>query len=176
MHRFDHWGLGLALLLAVTLPATAGATESAASAFKQLKSLLGEWEGKFDDGRAHSVSYRLTAGGSVLVETWTLGPGRESMTMYHLDGDQLLATHYCPQGNQPRLQWVPGDDPKTLSFAFRDGTNLHVTDGSHQHAFWIRLQDEASYVRDETYVTNDSTPAELAALVPGPGIVYRHRR
>lgn len=176
MHRVGMKLLSLVLLLAVTMPAAADSDVASTSAYKQLKSLLGEWEGKFADGRAHSVSYRLTAGGSVLVETWTLGPGRESMTMYHLDGTQLVATHYCPQGNQPRLNWVPGDDPKTLSFAFRDGTNLHVNDGSHQHAFWIRLQDEASYVRDETYVTNNSTPAELAALVPGPGIVYRRRR
>lgn len=176
MRKVGLWVLGSVLLLAVTLPATARATESAASVFKQLKSLLGEWEGKFADGREHSVSYRLMAGGSVLVETWTLGPERESMTLYHLDGEQLVATHYCPQGNQPRLQWVSGDDPKTLSFAFRDGTNLQVTDGSHQHAFWIRLQDDASYVRDETYVTNNSTAAEIAALVPGPGIVYRRRR
>ncbi len=164
------------MLLVVTLPAAAASPDAATTAFKQLSTLLGQWDGKFADGRAHGVSYRLTAGGSVLVETWTLGPIRESITMYHLDGDHLVATHYCPQGNQPRLQWVPGDDPKTLSFAFRDGTNLQVTDGSHQHAFWIRLQDDASYVRDETYVTNNSTPAELAALVPGPGIVYRRRR
>lgn len=176
MRKIGSGVLGLVVLLAVTLPATARATESAASIFKQLKSLLGEWDGKFADGRAHSVSYRLTADGSVLVETWTLGPERESITLYHLDGDQLVATHYCPQGNQPRLQWVPGGDPKTLSFAFRDGTHLQVPKGSHQHAFWIRLQDEASYVRDETYVTNDSTPSELAALVPGAGIVYRRRR
>ena len=44
--------------------------------------------------------------------------------MYHLDGDRLLATHYCPQGNQPRLKLMDDGDPKRLSFAFVDGTGM----------------------------------------------------
>lgn len=46
--------------------------------FQQLTSLVGTWEGKFPDGRAHSVTYKLTASGTVLVETWTLSSSRES--------------------------------------------------------------------------------------------------
>jgi hypothetical protein len=90
-----------------------------ADAFKQLTSLNGNWEGKFPDGRSHTVSYRLTAAGSVLVETWTLEPNRESMTLYSIDGSHLIATHYCPQGNQPRLRLVQGNDSTKLSFEFR---------------------------------------------------------
>ena len=58
-------------LLPTSLLATTN-VEPAAVVFKRLTSLIGNWEGKWPDGRTHTVSYRLTAGGSVLVETWTL--------------------------------------------------------------------------------------------------------
>ena len=161
--------------LIAVLPTTLFAAESneaSAGAFKQLTSLIGNWEGKFPDGRSHSVSYRLTAGGSVLVEIWTLAPGRESMTLYHLDDTVLIATHYCPQGNQPRLQFVKGDESNKLSFKFRDGTNLQVKNKSHQHAFWIRLLGNKSFERSETYIENGSAPSEITAISLGAAIKY----
>ena len=145
---------------------------SAANAFKQLSSLVGTWEGKFEDGRPHSVSYRLTAGGSVLVETWTLGPGRESMTLYHMDGETLVADHYCPQGNTPRLVLTKGGGADRLSFVFRDGTNLQVKGKSHQRAFWIKVNGKNSFERGETYVENGGPSADAANMSPGKAVTY----
>lgn len=150
--------LGL-LLYTLSGAAVADAPTPAAQAFERLKTLQGDWEGTFPDGRRHTVNYRLTAVGTVLVETWQLGPGRESMTLYHLDGERLLATHYCPQGNQPRLQWVPGPDPDVQRFDFVDGTGLDLPERSHQHAFVTRL-GEGTYSRSETYVSNQGTAEE----------------
>jgi len=154
------------------LPCAAASDKGAAEAFQQLHALIGSWEGKFEDGRSHSVTYRLTAGGSVLVETWTLAPGRESMTLYSMDGSKLIATHYCPQGNQPRLQFARGNDPGRLSFEFRDGTNLRVKGKSHQRAFWIKLLGENSFERSETYVDNGSTASVIAKTPQGKAIAY----
>lgn len=159
----------LALLPTWTL--TALADESAEKAFKQMSSLLGEWEGKFADGRLHHVSYRLTAADTVLVETWRLAPGRESITLYHRDGNTLIADHYCPQGNVPRLELFATDAEK-LSFKFRDGTNLQAKGKSHQHAFWIQFRGKDSFVRSETYVDNGSTAFEIAEAKPGGAITY----
>jgi len=168
--------LSLKVLFSILLwPAWLCATESdgsAANAFKRLSSLVGAWEGKFEDGRPHSVSYRLTAGGTVLVETWTLAPGRESMTLYHMDGETLVADHYCPQGNTPRLELTKGGGADKLSFVFRDGTNLQVKGKSHQHAFWIKLNGQNSFVRGETYVDNGSSSTEAANMSPGKAITY----
>jgi hypothetical protein len=162
----------IALALSLALPATALADETAAEAFATLSKLQGRWEGEFANGRKHSVDYRLSAGGSVLVETWTLGPARESITMYHLDGDRLLATHYCPQGNQPRLKRVDDGDPKRLSFAFVDGGNLQVADGWHQDSFWVELRGDALYLRDETYVANVPS-ADAEESEDSPPVTYR---
>lgn len=130
--------------------------------FKQLSGLVGDWSGKSPGGRENKVNYRLTAGGTVLVETWTLSSGRESMTLYHIDGETLMATHYCPQGNQPRLVLMPDDEK--LNFAFLDGTNLHVPGKSHQYRFWLKINDKDHFQRNEIYVENnapiESVPAE----------------
>ncbi|WP_026802541.1 hypothetical protein [Arenimonas oryziterrae] len=165
-------GLLSVLFLIGAMPGVAIADESATDAFGSLTQLVGRWEGKFADGRVHSVSYRLTAGGTVLVETWTLGKDRESMTLYHLDGDRLLATHYCPQGNQPRLVLIDDGDPETLSFTFVDGTNLQVPGRSHQHDFWIRRTGETTYQRSETYVDNGGDAAAERAATPDAPVTY----
>jgi hypothetical protein len=148
------------------------APRSGATAFEQLTSLVGSWEGAFPDGRKHTVSYRLTAADSVLVETWTLGPNRESMTLYSTDGSNLIATHFCPQGNQPRLRLVQGNDPAKLSFEFLDGINLQVEGKEHQHAFWLRIDSPNSFTRSETYVKNNSTASGIAATSPEEAITY----
>jgi hypothetical protein len=145
---------------------------SAIEVFKQLSELVGEWRGRFPDGREHRVSYRLTAAGSTLVETWALAPGRESMTLYHLDGDELLATHYCPQGNQPRLRLVPSKKAGRLSFVFKDGSNLAVPNRSHQHSMWIELGGAKKFTRSETYIENGTAPKSSVEAEEGEAVVY----
>ena len=86
----------LLLLWHFTFPAHAAKLD-AEQAFKQLTALVGTWKGRFSDGREHSVNYRLTAGGTVLVETWTLSKVRESMTFVpsgwrYRDGNALLSS------------------------------------------------------------------------------------
>ncbi|MFL5328978.1 MAG: hypothetical protein ACJ8C4_08675 [Gemmataceae bacterium] len=142
--------------------------------FDRLKTLVGDWEGTFPGGKTHRINIRLTAGDTVLVETWALGPNRESMTLYHMDDESLVATHYCPQGNQPRLQYVPAGDGDKFNFRFRDGTNLKRSKGtSHQHLFWIQLLDEKTFLRSELYVKNGSNDAEVGKLAADEPVKYR---
>jgi hypothetical protein len=125
----------------------------AAAAFSSLKSLVGDWQGR-DGDRVVSVSYRLTANDSALVETWTMSPTRESMTIYTLDGERLIATHYCPQGNQPRLLLRRQDADGKLQFQFLDGTGMQDKTASHQHAMWIKIDSTDGFTRSETYIQN----------------------
>ncbi|AGC43865.1 hypothetical protein MYSTI_02549 [Myxococcus stipitatus DSM 14675] len=165
------------VVLSLLSPWSARAAEpvesAGARAFKRLGALVGTWEGTFSNGKVHHVTYRLSAVNSVLVETWALGPERESLTLYHLDGDTLVADHYCPQGNTPRLELAKRADGDSLSFVFRDGTNLKVKGKSHQHAFWVRLDGPDAFARGETYVENGSTPPQLAKAGPGEAVTYR---
>lgn len=145
------------ILLAGSLALTAvqGADPvNARTAFAQLQTLVGEWEGKTEAGRSLKVSYRLTANNTVLVETWTLGPQRESLTLYHMDSESLIATHYCPVGNQPRLRFKEGGSTSLFVFEFVSATNLPKPEVAHQHRFEVELLDPRSFARSETYLEN----------------------
>lgn len=150
---------GFLFLVLILCPAAA--RSEPASAFAELRALVGDWEGQSASGRRITVTYRLIANDSVLVESWSLSPTRQSMTVYHMDGEELLATHYCPLGNQPRLQLERSEpQPGVLSFRFRDATNLPDPAGAHQHAFWIRIQSATAYERSETYIENGEEGSE----------------
>ena len=65
------------------------------------KSLSGSWEGKGSNGQPVQVAYRLTANGSALMSE--IKSKEDMITMFNLDGERLLMTHYCGAGNQPRM-------------------------------------------------------------------------
>jgi hypothetical protein len=143
------------LLASLALTVASAADQiTARAAFTQLQTLVGEWEGKTEAGRALKVSYRLTAAGTVLIETWTLGPQRESLTLYHMDNDSLIATHYCPLGNQPRLRFKEGGNPSLFIFEFVSATNLPKPEAAHQHRFEMEILQPNSFARSETYLEN----------------------
>lgn len=152
----------MSLLTAMALAAAqATAPESApagGAAFEQLKGLVGEWRGQRPDGREIGISYRLSAGNSVLIETWALGPGRESLTIYHMDGNVLMATHYCPQGNQPRLTMRQAAGSR-FAFAFHDATGLEPGE-AFQHDFWIEIAADGRITRSETYAQDGNAETE----------------
>jgi hypothetical protein len=128
--------------LAFTKPAfslvdTANAQEQpAATAFERLKALEGEWmdvEGIFGKQGAVAVTYRVTGGGTAVVESFPVGTPGEMVTVYHKDGNDLVLTHYCSAGNQPRMRakTVSGN---TLAFEFDGGANIDRATTSHMHS------------------------------------------
>jgi hypothetical protein len=98
------------------------------------------------------------------VETWTLSPTRESLTLYHRDGADLLATHYCPIGNQPRLRLATDKPGPRFQFEFVGATNLPSPDAAHQHSFWVELRGADTLVRSETYVEKGEEGTEVVTF------------
>ncbi len=145
-----------ALALAFAQPAPAAASP-AATGFRQLSGLVGIWR---DAERSESplrIRFYLTAGGTVLVESWERAGGQpHSLTLYHRDGAALIATHYCPQGNQPRLALAPS--AKGLTFTFRDATDLDAGE-SHLHDLGFDLTNPNRPIRSEVY-RKDNKPEE----------------
>lgn len=110
--------------------------------FEMLKSLAGTWTGAAahgDQGGPVTVIYEVTAGGSTVLERLFAGTAHEMVTMYYMDGQDLLLTHYCAMGNQPRMKAVRGDDPKTIRFEFLDATNLASKTATHMHEGHVQL-------------------------------------
>ena len=139
------------LLAMLALPSLAHAQEAAPSPaerqFAQIVALEGRWQVAETD--ALQIVFEKTARGHTMIERWETASGLHSITVYHLDGDRLIATHYCPQGNQPRLESIDGDDG-AIAFRFRDITDLD--DGeSHTHRLRFDPQGDGSVVRTEVY-------------------------
>ena len=131
------------LLAALTLQAGGPKVERSndAAAFARLKTLVGEWEADTRMGKAH-LSYELMAGGTALVEKESAEKMPAMLTVYHLDGQRLLLTHYCMAGNQPRMQ-ARGFNAETgeLEFQFLDATNLAGPGAGHMHSAKFRFVD-----------------------------------
>jgi hypothetical protein len=116
--------------------------------------MVGVWRAADKPQSPLRIRFYLTAGGTVLVESWEARGQPHSLTLYHRDGETLIATHYCPQGNQPRLVLM-GRDNSGLHFAFRDVTDLEPSIESHQHDLWIDLSEPNHPVRSETYANKE---------------------
>jgi hypothetical protein len=124
--------------LAVLLTTAAFASDAQTS-FEKLKALQGTWTGKAM-GQDVQVSFRVTSGGSaVLSEIHAEG---NMITMFHLDGDRLLMTHYCGAGNQPRMTGTMSPDGKTITFNFLDATNLLGTQPGHMERLVLTMLDK----------------------------------
>lgn len=139
---------------------------SAATAqFEQLKKLVGEWSGTGEhvgqDKFETTVKYRLTANGSTLVETLFCDSDHEMFTMYHLDGDRVLLTHYCAAGNQPRMRAESSADPKTIAFKFLDGTNLKPDTDLHMHDATLKFVGD-DHIQTEWILHVKGQPAGAA--------------
>lgn len=125
------------------------------SAFDSMKQLVGDWQPEGDDRSSLRIVFELTANESVLLESWMRGDRRHSMTVYHLDGDRLMATHYCPQGNQPRMVSDGFKQAKVVEFHYQDATNLVDASHSHQHSLRLDFSAEnGTLVRGESYLSN----------------------
>jgi hypothetical protein len=98
------------------------------TAFARMKSLSGDWTGPKMMGHRFVMNYRVIAGGSAVVATCFAGTPMEMITVYYLNGDKLVQTHYCMLGNQPRMKLNPKkSSADTLVFDFAGGDNIKST-------------------------------------------------
>jgi len=156
MHRLALPVLVLLVALGSVEPGLAGDLEAGA-AFDRLKSLAGTWEGTPEaEGEPEAEAaemggvkhvFEVSAAGTVVMETMEPDTDHEMINMYHLDGDELVLTHYCAAGNQPTMRL----DRKTstadkLVFEFTGGTNLDPAVDTHIHAAEIDLQGDDAMV------------------------------
>lgn len=156
------------LVLAAFCQVSAAQTETttASQQFDEMKSLTGRWKPHDSTSGNFFVEFEMTASESVLVEKWLYKDALHSMTVYHLDGDSMIATHYCPQGNQPRLASVPGNPSGEIYFIFRDATNLDKSAQSYQVELGFSFnREDGSVLRTETYESESGRePSEMILI------------
>jgi len=118
-------------------PDTKGAPTAKSAAFDKIKALAGEWVHADKPNEPAFCTYRVVSGGSAVMEE-LMPAGEENMiTMYHLDGDAVVLTHYCGLGNQPRMKAKPMSGNK-MSFEFTGGCNVQ-RDGKYMSALTLEF-------------------------------------
>ena len=143
--------LAASFALGTAVPAAPGAN----AAWEKMKSLAGEWEGTIKDGDATlpvSVSYTLVSSGTSLLESMSTPDGHDMVTVYHPDGSRIRMTHYCSEGNQPRMKAeAAAADAKSLTFDFVDVTGLASPQAEHMRKLVVRFDDADHFTQEWTH-------------------------
>ncbi|MCH8040613.1 MAG: hypothetical protein IH977_09760 [Nitrospinae bacterium] len=139
---------GLILIMSAFSPgsmALANPATPASLPFEQLTALVGQWEGKrpaLDGEETITVDYKLTAKGTALVERLFPGTPKEMVSVYTEDGPEVIMTHYCMLGNQPRMRTNGKSKPNGITFTYIDGTGMRSTHDLHMHELTITFLDK----------------------------------
>lgn len=98
--------LSFCLLNPASFTAQTRPVSQANPALEEFKSLAGEWDGKDSHGGTVHITYEVLASGVVMEKLQPEGqPGM--ITMYSLDGDHIVAFHFCSVGNELVLKTDP---------------------------------------------------------------------
>ena len=131
-----------ALAAAALLAASPVRAASGGPALDRIKALAGEWVAAEDNEmvkKGELVSrYVVSAGGTAVVETVFPGSPHEMVTVYYVDGSDLALTHYCMEGNQPRMRAKKAEGTR-LDFAFEGGANIDPARTRHMNSAWIEF-------------------------------------
>lgn len=150
---------GIAISLVVLLSALAAHAQSRSQqSFDSIKALSGNWEGKGEMNEPVQVSFKTTAGGSAVMSeiiSKMHGKSDDMITMFNLDGDRLLMTHYCEAGNQPRMKASASSDGKTLTFDFVDGTNISSAQPGHMQRVIFTFVDANHHTEEWHFASVD---------------------
>jgi hypothetical protein len=111
--------------------------------FQMLKELAGTWRGYMGkEANSAIVDYRVTAGGSVLMETMFPGTPKEMVSMYYLNRGELTLVQYGVAGNQPEMLYDrKHSTPGVFVFKFDGGRGFSMRDDVHIHDGLIRIAD-----------------------------------
>jgi hypothetical protein len=145
------------IALVLTAPALAADKTKSEEAFDRLAALQGEWQG-VTDGVNTTLVYTLTANGSALMEQCRPEKGHEMITMFTVDGDHLIATHYCSTKNQPQMATrAISDVQKPLAFSLVRVTGLKSPDDFHNTGLTVIQEDNDHLTQEWLYAAKGKT-------------------
>ena len=139
-----------------------------------LKTLSGDWvretAGSEHGANTPVASFKVAAAGSAIIETTGEGTPNEMATVFHMDGDQLLQTHYCALMNAPVLRFEQSDTPGELKFVFHGGTNFDAAVDAHYHEGTLQIKDK------DTIETSFVVFANGEISTDGRGVLKRAKK
>jgi hypothetical protein len=155
-------------LLAGAEDKPAAIRSAAQPAFERIKALSGEWQimpakdekgNSTDEHEPHSgtVTYKVTAGGSAVLETMFGGTDHEMVTMYYVDGDDLALTHYCMLHNRPKMRAEKRSSLDKIVFKCQEEENAKIESEDHMHAATFTFVN-ADHLKTEWVLYKEGQP------------------
>ena len=149
-----------AVALAQESPKAAGAQSDAQKAFEKLKTLAGSWEGTVMAIPINFTIRAASSGTAILHEGNTeKGVPNHEITMFYVEGDRLLATHYCDAGNRSNMEGKMSADGKSVEFNFLDVAGS--TKGGLVKRMMFTMIDANKHVVEFTFIMPNGKPVEL---------------
>jgi hypothetical protein len=135
--------------------------------FDSIKSLQGTWKGKSNmkgEEQDVQVKYKVTSAGSAVEETLFPGTPHEMVSVYFLAGDDIMMTHYCAVGNQPRMKLTSSKGQK-LVFEKVDVTGMKSENDMYMGALTLNIKGknklDAEWVSFENGQKKETTKLAL---------------
>ena len=142
-------------------PKSVSAQSDAKKAFEKMKTLAGSWQGTVMDIPINFTIRAVSSGTAILHEGDTSGggPPKHEITMFYVEGDRLLATHYCDAGNRSRWEGKTSPDGKAIEFSFLDVAGS--TRGGYLKDMVITMIDADHHIIGFTFVMPDGKPIQF---------------
>jgi len=143
------------------LAQTTSPPSDAQKAFDNMKNLTGSWQGTIM-GISINVTIRLASSGTAILHEATTDGGRppnHEITMFYVEGDRLLATHFCDAGNRARFEGKMSPDGRSSEFNLLDVAGS--TKGGLVKRLVITIIDANKHVVEFTFIKPDGKPIEL---------------
>lgn len=164
--------LRVLMLIAAAINAKSPTTTSevpAQAAFARIKSLAGDWESNGPQGEHSRISVQIISGGSAVMERFSsdmLPPNAgEMVTIYYIDGGDLVLSHYCIAHNQPHLRATHYDSQTgELDFDFVNGGNISSGNEGHMHNMKLHFIDDQHYSGEWEFMQDKSPKFSQVSL------------
>jgi hypothetical protein len=131
-----------------------------------IEALEGTWT-MIDDPKSEIATvYKTTAAGSAVQEVMFPGMPHEMVNLYHMDGPNLVVTHYCAAGNQPtmvaRSVSTDADGAQVYRFDFKSVANYRPDQGHYMGNLTLRHKGDRL---TQTWVSLDDNGHETEPMV-----------
>ena len=154
-------GLVLVILMVGQINAQAGTGEHPPTIeqqpsveFEKIKGLVGKWQGTMaeKDGQPQQadVEYKLTSGGTAVVELLSPNSSHEMYSIYYNQNGKLAMTHYCVLGNRPVLV-LKSSEGAEINLELDSSSGIDVATEPHMHGLKIRLLEPDHVIQEWTY-------------------------
>jgi uncharacterized protein (UPF0264 family) len=137
------------------------------AAFEKIKTLVGTWEVTGEPGEhakhGGTVTYKVTAGGSAVLETLFGGTDHEMVSLYYVEGKDLAMTHYCMLQNRPHMRAERQSSPDKIVFKCHEADNREIEGEDHMHQATFTFVD-ADHLKTEWILYKEGKPDSTHAF------------